>query len=150
MKTKLALIVSLLATALVAEPKADDAAPKGPTLVLPTLVVTGYTIPSYLLKVTWECDNPLPFCPIKKAWISKVGFGTPAAKLGIRRGDILLKFDGHTMGQMTGDMLDRALTRWRAPGAHLELTIQTPGEKERKVVIVFSRPGDEVDHHISK
>ena len=149
-KTIIALVGSLLAIALAAGPKTDDTVPKGPPLVLPTLVVTGYTIPSYWLKVSWECANALPFCPIKTAWISKVGFGTPVAKLGIRRGDILLEFDGHKIGEMTGDMLDGALTRWRAPGAHLELTLQTPGEMERKVVIVFSRTDDEVDHHISK
>ena len=147
MKTKFTISGLLLTVSLMAAPKAE---PPGPTLVLPTLVIVGHRIPSYWLEVTWECANPLPLCPIRKAWISKVGFGTPVADLGIKKGDILLEFDGKKMGGMTGDMLQGALKQWRAPGAHLELTLQTPGEKERSVLVVFSKPGGEVDHHISK
>lgn len=151
MKAGLALLMFSLAAMLAAAPtnektaKAEKADKKieaeGETYVLPKLVVVGHTIPSYWLEVTWVCANPLPFCPIKEAWISKVGYGTPVAELGIKKGDKLLEFDGQKIGAMSGEMLHDELTQWRAPGAHLELTIQTPGEKERKVMIVFENGG---------
>lgn len=146
MNQRLLLVALALVAGLAAEPKEGKAPPErkqdkveteGETVVLPKLVVVGHTIPSYWLEVTWVCANPLPFCPIKEAWISKVGYGTPAAGLGIKKGDKLLAFDGRKMGAMTGEMLHDELTTWRAPGAHLELTLQTAGEKERKVLIVF-------------
>lgn len=155
MKAGLALLMVSLVAVLAAAPKegkAEKADKKieteGETYVLPKLVVVGHTIPSYWLEVTWVCANPLPFCPIKEAWISKVGYGTPVADLGIKKGDKLLEFDGQKMGAMTGEMLHDALTQWRAPGAHLVLTIQTPGEKERKVVIEFSKADNVVERSV--
>jgi len=148
MKAVVALLALSLAAVLAAAAKDDTAAKadkkietEGETFVLPKLVVVGHTIPSYWLEVTWVCANPLPFCPIKEAWISKVGYGTPVADLGIKKGDKLLEFDGQKMGAMSGEMLHDELTKWRAPGAHLELTLQTPGQKERKVMIVFENGG---------
>lgn len=149
MKLRLLILALPLAAVLAAAPKEKaekeggkgNVEAEGETIVLPKLVVVGHAIPSYWLEVTWVCANPLPFCPIKEAWISKVGYGTPAAKLGIKKGDRLLEFDGRKMDHMTGEMLHDELTRWRAPGAHLELTLQTSGEKERKVMIVFESGG---------
>ena len=109
------------------------------TLVLPTIKVIGHQIPTSWLEVSWECANPLPFCPIKNAWISKVGWGTPAEKAGLKKGDILLAFDDKEIGQYDTETFRTDLHRGRNVGYRLKLVIQTPGEEKRTVVIVFEQ-----------
>ena len=133
----LLLLVGLGAGKPEAKPKPSADQPKGETLVLPTMVVTGHQIPTGWLEVTWECANPLPFCPIKHAWISKVGWGTPAAEVGIKKNDRLLAFDGREIGKMSGEQLHDDLLRGHNVGDRLELVIQTPGHEPRTVVIHF-------------
>jgi hypothetical protein len=104
---------------------------------LPTFVVIGFRIPPSWLEVSCECDGPLPYNRIKRAWISKVGHDTPADKVGIKVGDTLLAIGHEATGAMTGVSLHDNLRRERDPGTRLELTIQTPGSAQRTVVIVF-------------
>ncbi len=121
-----------------AEQKPDEA--KGPPVVLPTIVVIGHQIPTSWMEVSWECANPLPFCPIKRAWISKVGWETPAAKAGVKRGDELLVYDRRGIGKFTSEDLRADLLRGRNVGDRLELVLQTPGQEPRTVAILFERP----------
>lgn len=111
--------------------------PEGPTVVLPTFTVIGTRIPSSWLEVSYECKGPTPLDRIKKAWISKVGRGTPADTAGLKTGDVLLSFDQHPIDTMTGYTLDDSLKREREIGTRLEIAVQTPGKEKRVVVIVF-------------
>lgn len=140
MKTKHLIFVLVLGTGLGAsqpEPKADVT--PGPPLVLPPLVVTGHLIPASWFEVSWQCGNPLPFCPILRAWISKVGWGTPAEAAGIKKGDALLVYGGRAIGSFTAEELRAELLRGHTVGDRLELVIQTPGQQKRTVVILFKK-----------
>ena len=108
-----------------------------PTVELPTFVVNGTHIPSAWLEVAWECIGPLPINPIKRAWISKVASGSPAEKAGFKAGDALLAMGTIRVGTMNSYSLEQNLKREREPGARETFTIQTRGQKERTVVIVF-------------
>lgn len=123
-----------------AKPKPPVDPPAGETVVLPTLVVTGHQIPTSWMEVTWECANPLPFCPIKHAWISQVGWATPAAKAGIKKGDDLLSYDRKAIGRFTSEQLHDDLVHGRNIGERLELVLRTPGHEPRTVVILFEQP----------
>jgi C-terminal processing protease CtpA/Prc len=116
---------------------AESAKDREPHVELPTFVVIGFRIPSSWLEVAYECKGPLPFNLVKRVWISKVGHGTPADEVGIKVGDTLLAMGSETVDTMTGVSLHDNLRRDRGPGTRLELTIQTPGKKERTVAIIF-------------
>ena len=126
----------LLAAGLAAAPKPEPAGDT-PMVVLPTLVVIGFRIPTSWLEISWECTTPLPFSLVKRAWVSQVGRGTPADKAGIRKGDQLLAFGGVEVAKMGGETLHALLQLEREPGAQLEFTLQTPGREKRKVVVRF-------------
>ena len=136
MKTTLTFLVLLFVTGLAAAPKPAEE----PPLVLPTFVVIGFRIPTSWLEVSWECRTPLPVSPVKRAWVSTVGWGTPAAKAGIRVGDQVLAIGGEEVGQMGGESLRTVLQRERDAGARLEITVQTPGREKRTVTILFEPP----------
>lgn len=106
-------------------------------VVLPALVVIGHQIPKNWLEVSWECTTPLPFSPVKRAWISKVGWGTPAEKAGIKVGDQLLAVGGLVVGKMGGETLHALLQLERGAGAQMEFTLQTQGHEPRTVAIRF-------------
>ncbi|HEY4247051.1 MAG TPA: PDZ domain-containing protein [Lacunisphaera sp.] len=108
-----------------------------PTVELPTFVVNGTHIPSAWLEVAWECKGPMPIDRIKRAWISKVASGSPAEKAGFKAGDTLLAIGDMKVDAMNGYSLEQNLKRERQPGARENFTVQTPGQKERIVVIVF-------------
>ena len=110
---------------------------KEPVLELPTFVVIGTHIPSSWLEVAWECRGPLPINRIKRAWISRVASDSPAAHAGFKVGDALLAMGETRVETMTGYSLEENLRREREPGATETFSIQTPGQKERTVVIVF-------------
>ena len=128
------LPVLLLTAGLAATPKP---APEPPVVVLPPLTVVGHQIPTSWLEVSWVCKTELPFSLVKRAWISKVGWGTPADKAGIKRGDLLLAIDGAAVGDMGGERLHALLQLEREAGTRLELTIQTPGHEKRTVPILY-------------
>lgn len=111
---------------------------EGPAVELPTFVVIGTRIPSSWLEVSYECEGPVPILPIKRAWISKVGSGTPAEKAGLKTGDLLLSLDGRTTASMTGISLHDNLRQERSSGTRLEMTVQTRGAEKRTVEIVFN------------
>ena len=109
-------------------------------VVLPTLVVVGYQLPSSWVEVSWRCRTPAPFSPVVRAWVSKVGRGTPAAEAGIRAGDRLLAIGGVEVGSMGGETLHALLQLERDAGTKLEFTLQTPGQEKRVVTILFRGP----------
>ena len=111
---------------------------EGPIVELPTFVVIGTRIPSSWLEVAYECTGPESFSPIKRAWISKVGQGTPAESAGLRAGDALLSFDGHPTNAMTGFSLHESLKQERGSGTRLEMIVQTKGAEKRTVAIIFN------------
>ena len=115
---------------------APDAS-KEPTLVLPTLVVIGFRIPTSWLEVSWECNGPLPYNKVKRAWLSKVGHGTPAEKVGMKVGDRLLAIGSEPVESMSGERLRSILEFERDPGSKERFAIQTPGTEKRIVVIQF-------------
>ena len=112
-------------------------APKEPPLVLPTLVVIGFRIPTSWLEVSWECNGPLPYNKVKRAWLSKVGHGTPAEKVGMKVGDRLLAIGSEPVESMSGERLRSILEFERDPGSKERFAIQTPGTEKRIVVIQF-------------
>ena len=136
MKTILAIIGLGLAGALTAAPEPAKEAP----VKLPTFVVIGYMIPPAWLQVSWECKGPLPYNLVKRAWISKVGPDTPAAKAGLKVGDTLLAIGNTAVEAMSGERLRALLKLERGPGTRLEFMIQTPGGEKRTVAIVFEEP----------
>lgn len=125
-----------LVAGLAAAPEPAQTAP----VKLPTFVVIGYMIPPAWLEVSWECKGPLPYNLVKRAWISKVGPDTPAAKAGLRVGDTLLAVGNTAVEAMSGERLRALLKLERGPGTRLELTIQTPGSEKRTVAITFEEP----------
>lgn len=129
------LIALFLPLVTHAKPKVKT---EGPVVELPTFVVIGTRIPSSWLEVAYECKGPLPIDRIKKAWISKVGHGTPAEAAGLKVGDVLLSFDGHPTESMTGFSLHDSLQQERSSGTHLEMVVQTKGTEKRTVAIVFN------------
>lgn len=108
-----------------------------PVVELPTFVVNGTHIPSAWLEVAWECKGPMPIDRIKRAWIAKVASGSPAEKAGFKAGDTLLAMGDIRVEAMNGYSLEQNLKREREPGARENFTVQTPGQKERTIVIVF-------------
>ena len=137
MKAKFTFLVLLLAAGLAAAAESKPVPAAGPVVVLPTLVVIGHQIPTSWLEVSWVCKTELPFSLVKRAWISKVGWGTPADKAGIKRGDLLLAIDGAAVGDMGGERLHALLQLEREAGTRLELTLQTPGHEKRTVPILY-------------
>jgi S1-C subfamily serine protease len=138
MKTKLPLLfaVIILFSCVLAEAKPRQKTGES-TVELPTFVVNGTHIPSAWLEVAWECKGPMPIDRIKRAWISKVASGSPAEKAGFKAGDTLLAMGDLKVEAMTGYSLQQNLKREREPGARENFTVQTPGQKERTIVIVF-------------
>ena len=138
MKTKLPLLIAaiILIPCVLADAKPRQKADE-PTVELPTFVVNGTHIPSAWLEVAWVCKGPMPIDRIKRAWISKVASGSPAEKAGFKAGDALLAMGDMRVEAMTGYSLEQNLKREREPGARENFTIQTRGQKERIVVIVF-------------
>jgi len=129
--------VLIFSFATIAAPGKSREKTEGPTVVLPTFTVIGTRIPSSWLEVSYECKGPTPLTQIKKAWISKVGRGTPAETAGLKTGDILLSFDNQATDTMTGFSLEKSLRTERAVGTRLEMIIQSPDAEKRTVVIVF-------------
>ena len=139
MKAKFTFLVLLLAAGLAAAAESKPVPAAGPVVVLPTLVVIGHQIPRNWLEVSWECMTAMPFSPVKRAWISKVGWGTPADKAGIRRGDRLLAVGGMEVARMGGETLHSLLQLEHDAGTILEFTLQTPGHEKRSVAIRFEQ-----------
>jgi hypothetical protein len=110
----------------------------GPIVELPTFVVIGTRIPSGWLEVAYECTGPSSLWPIKRAWISKVGQGTPAEDSGLKVGDTLLSFDDHPTAAMTGESLHDTLRREHSSGTLLKMIVQTKGAEKRTVAISFN------------
>ena len=139
LKTRLTFLVLVFVGGLAAAEKARPAPVpvEGPVVVLPSFVVIGHQIPTSWLEVSWECTTSLPFSPVKRAWVSKVGWETPAAKVGIKVGDRLLAIGGVEVGSMGGEILHALLQLERDAGTRLEFTLQTPGREKRIVAILF-------------
>ena len=129
--------VLIFSMATIAAPGKSKEKPEGPTVVLPTFTVIGTRIPSSWLEVSYECKGPTPLSKIKKAWISKVGRGTPAEAAGLKTGDILLSFDNQATDTMTGFSLEESLSTERVIGTNLEMIVQSPRAEKRTVVIIF-------------
>jgi membrane-associated protease RseP (regulator of RpoE activity) len=136
MKSNILILVLTTALVIAAESKSLKN-PKEPVVELPTFVVIGTHIPSSWLEVAWECRGPMPIDRIKRAWISRVASDSPAAHAGFQVGDALLAMGETRVESMTGYSLEQNLRREREPGARETFSIQTPGQKERTVVIVF-------------
>ncbi|MEO6992860.1 MAG: PDZ domain-containing protein [Lacunisphaera sp.] len=138
MKTKLRLLLAaiILIPCALADAKTHKKTDES-TVELPTFTVTGTHIPSAWLEVSWECIGPMPIARIKRAWISKVASGSPAEKAGFKAGDALLAIGDLRIAAMNGYSLELSLKREREPGARENYTVQTPGQKERTIVIVF-------------
>ena len=136
MKTSLIIFGFICVVCLVAKPK-ESGDSKEPTLMLPTLVVFGTRIPSSWLEVSWECRGPMPIDRIKRAWISKVMAGSPAADAGFKVGDTLLAMGSVPVETMSGVSIEMYLKREREFGTREEFTLQTPGKEKRIVAVVF-------------
>jgi S1-C subfamily serine protease len=138
MKTKLTILGLICAACLWAKPK-ESPASKEPVVVLPTFVVIGTRIPSSWLEVAWECRGPMPIDRVKRAWISKVQAGSPAAEAGFKVGDNLLAMGSIPVEAMSGVTLQSNLQREREFGTREEFILQTPGKEKRTVVILFAK-----------
>ena len=68
--------------------------------------------------------------------VGSVAEGSPAAKAGLKTGDVITKLSGKGVGS-TGDIISRV--RESAPGDKLKLTIQRDGKEENLDVILAAK-----------
>lgn len=120
-----------------AEPKSGPA--REAPIVMAEIVVLGKKIPAGWLTVSWECKGALPLDHVKRAWISNVLPDGPAAKAGIKIGDVLLAIGPAKIETLTGMSLRWNMERERDLGTHEEFLLQTPGEAPRIVTLKFEK-----------
>ena len=90
--------------------------------------------------VTQEIAESMGHESTDGALISDISPGSPAEKAGLRRGDLVVKFDGEPIKEFTS--LSK-LVGMKAPGASSEITILRDGKREEISVVLGKMPDDE-------
>jgi len=102
------------------------ASQKEKPVVMAEVVVFGKKIPSGWFTIASETRGPLPLDRVKPAWVSNILPDGPAAKAGLKIGDVLVAIGETPVDTMSAMTLRWHLERERDAGAREEFVFQKP------------------------